>query len=59
VKLFIYDNEGREVIILVSGFQEAGYYTVDFNGSNLSSGVFYCKLESGSLTTTKKLVLLK
>jgi hypothetical protein len=59
VKLIIYDNAGREVIVLVNGFQEAGYYTVDFNASNLSSGVFYCKLESGSFAATRKLVLLK
>ena len=40
-------------------FKDAGYYKVEFNGSNLTSGIYYYKLESGNFTGTKKMVMLK
>lgn len=57
--LKIYDNTGREIKTLVSGFKEAGYYTAEFNGSGFASGVYYYKIESGNFIATKKMVLLK
>ncbi len=59
VSLKIYDNIGREVKSIVNEFKDAGYYTVEFNGSNFASGIYYYKLETGNFTATKKMVLLK
>lgn len=59
VKLLIYDVLGREVKTLVNQEQHAGTYTVDFNASNLSSGVYIYRLIVGEFSQTRKLILLK
>lgn len=59
VKLTIFDNNGREMKTLVNEFRTAGYYTTDFNALNLSSGVYYYKLQSNNFVATKKMVILK
>lgn len=59
VSMKIYDNIGREVKSIINEFKDAGYYTVEFNGSNFASGIYYYKLETGNFTATKKMVLLK
>ena len=50
---------GREVSTLVNEKLNAGSYSVDFNGSNLSGGVYFCRMQSAGFTDVKKLVLLK
>lgn len=59
VTLKIYDVLGNEVAILVNQEQAAGLYEVDFKGNGLTSGIYFYTLNAGSLTQTKKLVLLK
>ncbi len=63
VVLSVFDNSGRLVSKISEGFRTAGYYTMDFNASNLSSGVYFYKLEfngSGSeFTKTMKMTVLK
>lgn len=59
VSLKIYDMMGKEVASLVSGNQEAGFYTVKFDASKLSSGIYFYKLQANDFTATKKLMLLK
>jgi hypothetical protein len=59
VSLKIYDAIGREVNTLVNEVKVPGSYAVDFNGVELSSGVYYYKLFSGDFVETKKMVLLK
>jgi photosystem II stability/assembly factor-like uncharacterized protein len=59
VKMVIYDILGREVKTLVNEKQSAGKYKVDFDGTNLPSGVYFYRLESGDFVSTKKMVLLK
>ncbi len=59
VTLKVYDILGNEVITLVNGFKQAGTFDVMFDGSNLSSGVYYYRLTSGEMITTKKLMLTK
>ncbi len=59
VSLKIYDNTGKEVMTLVNESKPAGFYTVTFSGSELSSGMYFYKLESGNFVTTKKMVLMK
>jgi len=59
VSLRIYDILGNEVGILVDEFKQAGTFDVTFDGSNLSSGVYYYRLTAGENATTKKLMLTK
>jgi hypothetical protein len=59
VSLKVYDILGKEVSTLVDEFKQAGTFDVTFDGSSLSSGVYYYRLTSGEMTTTKKLMLTK
>ena len=59
VSIKIYDIIGREVLTLVDQKQSAGYYSVIFDGTNMASGVYFYRFESGNYTDTKKLVLIK
>jgi len=59
ITLKIYDVLGNEVAALVNEEQQAGVYEVVFDGSGLSSGVYFYKLTAGSFSDTKKLILLK
>jgi mannan endo-1,4-beta-mannosidase len=59
VTLKVYDILGREIVNLIHGMKEAGYYSVIFDGSRLSSGVYFYRLEAGKNIQVKKLILLK
>jgi hypothetical protein len=59
VSLVVFDMLGRRVRELVNSRQQAGQYTVHLDGSELPSGVYICRMQSGSFVSTKKLVLLK
>lgn len=59
VSIRVFDMTGKELKTLVDEFKTAGYYTIEFNGSDLSSGIYYYKLESGSFKETKKMLLIK
>ena len=60
VSLKIYDISGKLVSTLLNNeFKTANYYTVDFNGVNLSSGTYFYSLQSGDKIDTKKMVLIK
>ena len=63
IVMSVFDNSGRLVSKVADGFRTAGYYTVDFSAANLSSGVYFYKLEfsgSGSeFTKTTKMTVLK
>ena len=59
VKLIIYDMLGKEVITLVNEEKICGNYEVVFDGSKLSSGVYFYSLQSNSKILTKKLLLLR
>ena len=59
VTLKIYDALGKEVTTLVNQTLSPGKYKVEFNGSNLSSGVYYYKLKSGNFEVIRKMVMLK
>lgn len=59
VKLTVYDVLGKEVKILVNEKQNSGSYNVEFDGSNLTSGVYFYKLTAGDFTAVRKFVLLK
>ncbi len=59
VSVKIFDALGREVKTLVNEFKSQGKYSVNFDASNLSSGVYFYQLKSGDYTSIKKMVLLK
>lgn len=59
VKLIVYDIIGREVAKLVDGFVEVGVHTVQFDGSNLASGIYFYHLTAGKYTAVKKMMLVK
>ena len=64
VSIRIYDVTGREVKTLINNEQRtAGYYTIDFNGGSMASGIYFYRFiaESNSKQTvmTKKMVLVK
>ena len=59
VTLKVYDILGKEVALLVNETKQAGNYIFDFNPSNLTSGVYFYKLESNGFSDIKKMVLLK
>ena len=59
VKLVVYDVLGREVAELINEELNAGYHKINFNASNLASGVYFYALKAGDYTSVKKLVLLK
>jgi hypothetical protein len=59
VTLKVYDMLGREVVNLINENKAAGNYSVDFNASNLTSGVYFYRLESNGFVDTKKMMLVK
>ncbi|MBK7256292.1 MAG: M28 family peptidase [Ignavibacteriae bacterium] len=59
VSLAIFNTLGQEVAVLVRGVQDAGYHDVKFDAMNLPSGVYFYRLEAGSYTETKKLILIR
>jgi hypothetical protein len=59
LRLIIYDILGKEVQTLVNENLSPGTYEVNFDGSNLPSGVYIYRLTAGNYTETKKMVLIK
>lgn len=59
VKLVIYDITGRQVVTLVDGFQYAGNHKIEFNGSNLASGVYIYSITTLQGVISKKMLLMK
>ncbi len=59
VKLRVFDLLGKEILTLFEGRLEAGLYKFDFNGTQLSSGVYFYRIESKSFTDMKKMTLIK
>ncbi|MCI0472410.1 MAG: T9SS type A sorting domain-containing protein, partial [Ignavibacteria bacterium] len=59
VKVSVYNLLGKEVAVLVNDFQQAGNYYVNFDASNLSSGIYYYRIDAGEFSEVKKTTLLK
>jgi hypothetical protein len=62
VKLVIYDILGREIKTLVNEIKQAGRYTIEFNGNQYASGVYFFRIqvEGGkSFTSVKKMLMIK
>ncbi|HMT12048.1 MAG TPA: T9SS type A sorting domain-containing protein, partial [Ignavibacteria bacterium] len=59
VKITVFDILGKEVASLINEKMEAGYHNVEFNASDLASGLYIYKMESGNFTDVKKMMLIK
>lgn len=59
IQLEVFDILGRSVTTLVNEVQPAGKYTVNFDASQLSSGVYFYRLSTQNLTLSKKMILMK
>lgn len=55
VQLKIYDIIGREIRSLVNEVQDKGKYEVTFNATGLTSGMYFCRIQSSDFVSTKKL----
>lgn len=59
VKISVFNLVGQEITVLVDEEKVQGKYKVEFNGTKLSSGVYFYKMQSDKFISTKKFVLIK
>lgn len=59
ISLKVFNILGQEVATLVDSYKSAGAYTISFDASTLTSGVYFYTLSSSQATSTKKMLLLK
>jgi hypothetical protein len=59
VVIKIVDVLGKEIAVLINETMPKGNHSVTFNGSDLTKGIYFCKITAGSYSETKKLVLVK
>jgi len=59
ITLKVFDVLGNEIITLFNEEKPAGTYEVEFDGSELTSGIYFYQLQAGSFVKTKKMVLMK
>jgi hypothetical protein len=59
VKLIVYNLLGQKVATLVDSHMDAGKQSIKFDASKLSSGVYFYRLDAGSFSSVKKMMLLK
>ncbi|NQU04856.1 MAG: T9SS type A sorting domain-containing protein, partial [Calditrichaeota bacterium] len=58
-RLALYDLSGREVRTLFEGYRQAGFHSVNMNASDLSSGLYFVRLEGSGFTATRKVILIR
>jgi hypothetical protein len=59
VRLEVFDSSGRKAATLVDGWKSAGVHGATFDGTNLASGVYVCRLTAGNFEAAAKMVLMK
>jgi hypothetical protein len=59
VKLNVYDITGKQVASVVDGTLQPGKYSYDFDGANLSTGVYFYRIETPDYTSIRKMILVK
>jgi hypothetical protein len=59
VKLSVYNTLGQRVATLLSEFQHPGYHQLEWDASDMASGIYFYRLEAGPHVETKKMVVLK
>ena len=59
VTIKVYTILGKEVATLVNEFKNEGTYQIEFNGSNLESGIYFYRIQAGDFTDEKSMIILK
>jgi hypothetical protein len=59
VKIEVYNTLGQNIKILLAQNMKAGHHEVEFNGSQLSSGIYFYRIEAGEFQDVKKMILIK
>lgn len=59
VTIKVYDIIGREVTTLINGVKTAGYYDIEWNAMNYSSGVYFYRMNAGEFVDVKKMIVIK
>jgi hypothetical protein len=59
VSLKVYNVLGKEVSVLLNEIKQTGIYEIEFKADELSSGIYFYRLESGNFTQTRKMILMK
>jgi hypothetical protein len=59
VKIEIYNSVGELTQVLLSTYQPAGYHNVQWNAADASSGIYFCRVSSGNLIKTIKMMLIR
>jgi len=59
VRIVVYNSMGQTVKELVNEFKGIGSHTAEFDGTGLSSGIYYYKISFGSFNAVRKMVLIK
>ncbi len=59
INIKVYNSLGQLVDLLVNGYKESGSYQVTFDGSNLSSGIYFYEIQSGNRVIRKRMTLIK
>jgi len=59
VRILIYNAIGQQIKVLENGLKEAGNYSISFNASDLPGGIYFYKIEAGTFSQVRKMILLK
>jgi hypothetical protein len=59
VRVTVFDLLGREIATLVNGYMTAGVHNINFNASSLASGIYLYRIEAGSYSKVKRMLLIK
>lgn len=59
VTLKVYNMSGKEIMTLVNEAMNSGTYETEFDGSNLSTGTYFYRIQAGDFVNTKKMILIK
>jgi len=59
VQIKVFDVLGKEIKTLLNEYKQTGTYEIEFDASNLTSGVYFYQLSAGIFVETKKMILLR
>ncbi|MEA2077357.1 MAG: LamG-like jellyroll fold domain-containing protein [Candidatus Marinimicrobia bacterium] len=59
VKIIVFDIQGKIINILLDGYRTAGNHSVNFDGSDLTSGIYFYTIKAGNFRNTKKMILIR
>lgn len=59
ISIKLFDQLGRETAVLFEGNLQAGYYQVTVDGQNLSSGIYFCRINTSDFSKVIKISLIK